>query len=46
MARGKKLAAKGNGNGANLGFEPTLWAAAEYQHVVLGLIFLKYISIC
>jgi type I restriction enzyme M protein len=42
------------GNGANLGFEQTLWAAAdklrghldaaEYKHVVLGLIFLKYIS--
>jgi type I restriction enzyme M protein len=40
--------------GANLGFEATLWAtadklrnnmdAAEYKHVVLGLIFLKYIS--
>jgi type I restriction enzyme M protein len=54
MARGKKPAAKGNGNGANLGFEATLWAAAdklrnnmdaaEYKHVVLGLIFLKYIS--
>jgi type I restriction enzyme M protein len=46
--------AKQNGNGANLGFEETLWAtadklrghmdAAEYKHVVLGLIFLKYIS--
>jgi type I restriction enzyme M protein len=43
-----------NGNGANLGFEAQLWAAAdalrnnmdaaEYKHVVLGLIFLKYIS--
>ena len=44
-----------NGNGgANLGFERTLWAAAdklrgsmdaaEYKHVVLGLVFLKYIS--
>lgn len=43
-----------NGNGAKLGFEATLWAAAdkmrnnmdaaEYKHVVLGLIFLKYIS--
>src|SRR5256885_4019608 len=43
----------GNG-GANLGFEAKLWAAAdalrnnmdasEYKHVVLGLIFLKYIS--
>ena len=39
---------------ANLGFEEKLWAAAdklrghmdpsEYKHVVLGLIFLKYIS--
>lgn len=41
-------------NGANLGFETELWKAAdalrsnmdaaEYKHVVLGLIFLKYIS--
>ena len=41
-------------NGANLGFEAQLWQAAdalrnnmdaaEYKHVVLGLIFLKYIS--
>jgi len=41
-------------NGPHLGFEATLWAtadklrgnldAAEYKHVVLGLIFLKYIS--
>ena len=41
-------------NGANLGFETKLWQAAdkmrnnmdaaEYKHVVLGLIFLKYIS--
>ena len=40
--------------GASLGFESTLWLAAdklrnnmdaaEYKHVVLGLIFLKYIS--
>src|SRR5512140_836436 len=39
---------------ARLGFEATLWQAAdalrnnmdaaEYKHVVLGLIFLKYIS--
>jgi len=39
---------------ASLGFEQKLWAAAdklrghmdaaEYKHVVLGLIFLKYIS--
>jgi len=52
----KKSKATGNGtsNGANLGFEAKLWAAAdalrnnmdaaEYKHVVLGLIFLKYIS--
>jgi type I restriction enzyme M protein len=43
-----------NTTGANLGFEDKLWAAAdklrgnmdaaEYKHVVLGLIFLKYIS--
>ena len=41
-------------NTANIGFEQTLWAAAdklrgsmdasEYKYVVLGLIFLKYIS--
>lgn len=50
MARSRKQ----NGNGANLGFEEKLWAAAdklrghmdaaEYKHVVLGLVFLKYIS--
>lgn len=49
----RKTATKKN-NGANLGFEATLWKAAdkmrnnmdaaEYKHVVLGLIFLKYIS--
>jgi type I restriction enzyme M protein len=54
MAKGKKLAANKNDNGANLGFEQKLWQtadklrnnmdAAEYKHVVLGLIFLKYIS--
>src|SRR6266550_1269908 len=47
-------AAKGNGNGANLGFEAQLFLAADklrknlepsdYKHVALGLIFLKYIS--
>ncbi len=51
MARPAK---KKNDTGANLGFEATLWQAAdalrnnmdaaEYKHVVLGLIFLKYIS--
>jgi type I restriction enzyme M protein len=51
----KKSTAKNNGNSAaHLGFEAVLWAtadklrgnldAAEYKHVVLGLIFLKYIS--
>ena len=43
-----------NNNSANIGFEQKLWLAAdklrsnmdaaEYKHVVLGLIFLKYIS--
>src|ERR1700732_3119901 len=45
---------KNDATTANLGFEAKLWAAAdalrnnmdaaEYKHVVLGLIFLKYIS--
>ena len=44
----------GDKSAANLGFEAKLWLAAdkmrnnmdaaEYKHVVLGLIFLKYIS--
>ncbi|MFQ5603397.1 MAG: type I restriction-modification system subunit M [bacterium] len=48
------MSQKKNHNGANLGFESKLWAAAdklrghmdasEYKHVVLGLIFLKFIS--
>lgn len=43
-----------NSSGANLGFEEKMWKAAdklrnnmdaaEYKHVVLGLVFLKYIS--
>jgi len=46
--------ARKNDTAANIGFEAQLWAAAdalrgsmdaaEYKHVVLGLIFLKYIS--
>jgi type I restriction enzyme M protein len=50
----KAVQKNGNGSGANLGFEQKLWQAAdkmrghmdaaEYKHVVLGLIFLKYIS--
>jgi type I restriction enzyme M protein len=53
MAR-KKNEKKTAKNGANLGFEPAMWQAADklrgnmdasdYKHVVLGLIFLKYIS--
>jgi type I restriction enzyme M protein len=53
MARTKNIQQK-NGNGATVGFEAQLWAAAdklrgvmdasEYKHVALGLIFLKYIS--
>src|SRR6266849_2560880 len=54
MARGKKGEKKTAKNGANLGFEQTLWQmadklrgnmdAADYKNVVLGLVFLKYIS--
>lgn len=53
MARGKSGNLSSN-NSANVGFEAKLWLAAdklrsnmdaaEYKHVVLGLIFLKYIS--
>ncbi|MCX6544606.1 MAG: class I SAM-dependent DNA methyltransferase [Acidobacteria bacterium] len=53
MAKRRAKDRPANGT-ANLGFEATLWAAAdalrnnmdaaEYKHVVLGLIFLKYIS--
>ncbi|MGH7744322.1 MAG: type I restriction-modification system subunit M [Candidatus Dormibacteria bacterium] len=54
MAQPKSEKKKKPNNGANLGFEQQLWQmadklrghmdAAEYKHVVLGLIFLKYIS--
>src|SRR5208337_870285 len=56
MGRKKQLGTERSrsGNGANLGFEEKLWAAAdkmrghmdagEYKHVAIGLIFLKYIS--
>jgi len=49
-----KAATKNNDSSANIGFEAKLWLAAdklrnnmdaaEYKHVVLGLIFIKYIS--
>ena len=45
---------KNNDSAANIGFEAKLWLAAdklrnnmhaaEYKHVVVGLIFIKYIS--
>src|SRR5437016_5876145 len=54
MARNQKNDQKNKNNGANVGYEAELWEmadalrgsmdAAEYKHVVLGLIFLKYIS--
>jgi type I restriction enzyme M protein len=54
MARAKKTNGGKKNGGASLGFKATLWAAAdkmrnnmdaaEYKHVVPGLIFLKYIS--
>jgi type I restriction enzyme M protein len=50
----KKNSAPANATAANVGYEAELWQmadalrgsmdAAEYKHVVLGLIFLKYIS--
>ena len=54
MARTRSSSNKPNNSSANIGFEAKLWLAAdklrsnmdaaEYKHVVLGLIFLKYIS--
>ena len=54
MATKRTSSKSSNGNSANIGFEAKLWLAAdklrnnmdaaEYKHVVLGLIFLKYIS--
>ena len=53
-ASGGKKAAGAGKNGATVGYEAQLWQmadalrgsmdAGEYKHVVLGLIFLKYIS--
>ena len=54
MKTARKMAAKKTNSGATTGYEAELWAmadalrgsmdAAEYKHVVLGIIFLKYIS--
>lgn len=54
MKRPKTKTSTTIASGANLGFERELWKAAdalrsnmdaaEYKHIVLGLIFLKYIS--
>ncbi len=54
MPARKKASKTAKNSSANLGFEAKLWLAAdklrnnmdaaEYKHVVLGLIFLKYIS--
>ena len=54
MPRSPKAKSAPKDSSANLGFEAKLWLsadklrnnmdAAEYKHVVLGLIFLKYIS--
>src|SRR5213596_746960 len=54
MPPARSSRSSGNNSSANIGFEQKLWLAAdklrsnmdaaEYKHVVLGLIFLKYIS--
>ena len=56
MTTGRRRQTKpqADGNGAATGYEADLWRmadslrgnmdSAEYKHVVLGLIFLKYIS--
>jgi type I restriction enzyme M protein len=54
LAKRKNNARSANTTGATVGYEAQLWQmadalrgsmdAAEYKHVVLGLIFLKYIS--
>lgn len=54
MPKVKKDMTSANATGATVGYEAQLWRmadalrgsmdAAEYKHVVLGLIFLKYIS--
>jgi len=54
LAKRKNGTTSANASGANVGYETELWQmadalrgsmdAAEYKHVVLGLIFLKFIS--
>jgi type I restriction-modification system DNA methylase subunit len=54
VAKRKRQATRANTSAAKVGYEAQLWQmadalrgsmdAAEYKHVVLGLIFLKYIS--
>ena len=54
MAKAKQNAKSTKNDGATVGYEAQLWQmadalrgsmdAAEYKHVILGLIFLKYIS--
>ena len=54
MAQGNKRKSAANTTAANVGYEARLWQmadalrvsmdAAEYKHVCLGLLFLKYIS--
>ena len=54
MAKAKKKSAPSKTTAATVGYEAELWQmadalrgsmdAAEYKHVALGLIFLKYIS--
>lgn len=54
MAKRRSKTGKSDASSANVGYEAQLWQmadalrgsmdAAEYKHVVLGLIFLKYIS--
>src|SRR5213594_866159 len=54
MTKKARAATKAEDGGATVGYEAQLWQmadalrgsmdAAEYKHVVLGLIFLKYIS--
>src|SRR3954447_10203560 len=54
MPKAKQISTAPTNDGAIVGYEADLWQmadalrgsmdAAEYKHVVLGLIFLKYIS--